>query len=237
MQILKSLYGLKQARKAWNSKLTSYLLAIGFTASMSDTSLFMKTDNTNIIILLLYGDNIILTGSSVTRIQLVVQEKSIVFDLKDLGKLTYFLCLQIEYKLNGDIFVNQSKYIKDLIYKAGMDYCKPANTPYKPHNQLLMIEEKLIGDLNTYRSIISSLQYLIFTRPDIAFAVNAVCQYMNSPTEIHFGAVKRILRYLQGTVQRVFFTISDMLHCISWRKPYFMAIKEVNFSFKKFYRS
>ncbi|CAN6685451.1 unnamed protein product [Malus baccata var. baccata] len=140
---------------------------------VSDTSLFMKTDSVDIIILLLYVDDIILTGSSSVKVQNVVQELSTVFDLKDLGRLTYFLSLQIQYKSNGDIFVHQAKYIKDLIHKSGMDSCKPAATPCKPHSQLL---------------------------PDIAFAVNAVCQYMNSPTEIHFGAVKRILRYLQGTL-------------------------------------
>ncbi|KAM1712704.1 hypothetical protein ACFX12_023548 [Malus domestica] len=199
-KLLKSLYGLKQAPRAWNSKFTSYLLAMGFTASVSDTSLFMKSDSVDIIILLLYVDDIILTGSSSVKVQNVVQELSTVFDLKDLGRLTYFLGLQIQYKSNGDIFVHQAKYIKDLIHKSGMDSCKPATTPCKPHSQLLCSEGTLLADPSTYRSVVGSLQYLTFTRPDIAFAVNAVCQYMNSPTEIHFGAVKRILRYLQGTL-------------------------------------
>ncbi|XP_028948155.1 uncharacterized mitochondrial protein AtMg00810-like [Malus domestica] len=173
---------------------------MGFTASVSDTSLFMKTDFADIIILLLYVDDIILTGSSSVKVQNVVQELSTVFDLKDLGRLTYFLGLQIQYKSNGDIFVHQAKYIKDLIHKSGMDSCKPAATPCKPHSQLLCSEGSLLADPSTYRSVVGSLQYLTFTRPDIAFAVNTVCQYMNSLTEIHFGDVKRILRYLQGTL-------------------------------------
>ncbi|KAM1015936.1 hypothetical protein ACFX2A_046675 [Malus domestica] len=105
-KLLKSLYGLKQAPRAWNSKFSSYLVTMGFTASVFDTSLFIKTDNNDILILLLYVDDIILTGSCVTKVQLVVQELSSVFDLKDLGKLTYFLGLQIQYKPIGDIFVN-----------------------------------------------------------------------------------------------------------------------------------
>lgn len=96
----------------------------------------------------------------------------------------------------GTSLFNRSKYIKDLVHKVGMDFCKLAITPCKPHNQMMMAEEKLLEDPNTYRSIFSSLQYLTFTRPDIAFAVIAVCQYMSSPTDIHFGAVKQILRYL-----------------------------------------
>ena len=197
-KLLKSLYGLKQAPRAWNSKFTSYLLAMGFTVSASDTSLFMKIDSTYIIILLLYVDDIILTGSSSIKIHNVVQELSSVFDLKDFGKLTYFLGLQIQYRSNGDIFVHQAKYIKDLIHKSGMESCKPAATSCKPHSQLLCSEGTLLADPSIYRSIVGSLQYLTFTRPDIAFAVNTVCQYMNSPTELHFGAVKRIIRYLQG---------------------------------------
>lgn len=136
-----------------------------------------------------------------STIQIVIQELSTVFDLKDLGQLTYFLGLQIQYKSNGDIFVNQSKYIKYLVHNAGMDSCKPATTPCKPHNQMMMTEGKLLEDPSTYKSIVGSLQYLTFTRSDIAFIVTAVCQYMNSPTDIHFSDVKRILRYLQGTLQ------------------------------------
>ncbi|CAN6693356.1 unnamed protein product [Malus baccata var. baccata] len=132
--------------------------------SASDTSLFTKKDGNDIVILLLYVDDIILTGSNSLNVQKVIDELSEVFELKDMGQLTYFLGLQIAYKSNGDIFVNQAKYIKDLIHKAGMDSCKSANTPY------------------------------------IAYAVNTVCQFMNSPTEMHYGAVKRILRYLQGTL-------------------------------------
>ncbi|KAM3001281.1 hypothetical protein FF2_037593 [Malus domestica] len=212
-KLLKSLYGLKQAPSAWNSKFTSYLVTMGFTASVSDTSLFIKTDNNDIIILLLYVDDIILTGSCVTKVQLVVQELSSVFDLKDLGKLTYFLGLQIQYKPNEDIFVNQSKYIKDLLHKAGMDSCKPANTPCKPHNQMMMTEGELLSDPSSYRSIIGSLQYLTFTRPDIAFAVNTVCQHMHSPTEVHFGSVKRILRYLHGTMQHgIVYSSQSQIH-------------------------
>lgn len=130
---------------------------MGFYASMSNTSLFMKKDGTDIIILLLYVDDIILTGSNSVKVHQVIHELSEVFDLKDLGKLTYFLGLQITYQSNGDIFVNQSKYIKDLIHKAGMDSCKPASIPCKPHNSLLVTEAIPFSDPTFYRSIVGSL--------------------------------------------------------------------------------
>lgn len=123
------------------------------------------------------------------------------FELKDMGKLIYFLGLQIHYRANGDIFVNQSKYIKDLIHKAGMDSCKPATTPCKPHQQLIDAEGTVLTDLTLYRSLVGSLQYLTFTRPYIAYADNSICQFMSLPTKSHFASVKRILRYLQGTLQ------------------------------------
>ncbi|KAM1023651.1 hypothetical protein ACFX2A_045494 [Malus domestica] len=198
-KLIKSLYGLKQAPRAWNSKFTSYLAAMNFQVSASDTSLFIKKDDSDIVILLLYVDDIILTGSNSVKIQKMIDELSEVFELKDMGQLTYFLGLQISYKDNGDIFLNQSKYIRDVIHKAGMDSCKPAATPCKPHDQLVISGGSLLTDPSLYRSIVGSLQYLTFTRPDIAYVVNTVCQFMKSPMEMHYAAVKRILRYLQGT--------------------------------------
>ncbi|KAM2102749.1 hypothetical protein ACFX1T_000977 [Malus domestica] len=199
-KLVKSLYGLKQAPRAWNEKFTSFLQAIGFEASLSDSSLFVKTDGVHVVILLLYVDDIILTGSSTSLIQSVITTLSEVFYLKDMGRLAYFLGLQVIYKPNGDLVISQAKYVKDLLHKAGMDDCKSCSTPCKPHNQILTTAGNLLPDPTLYRSLVGALQYLTFTRPDIAFAVNTVCQYMSAPTDVHFGMVKRILIFLQGTI-------------------------------------
>lgn len=111
--------------------------------------------------------------------------------------------LQIKYKSNGDIFVNQEKYVKDLVHKAGMDNCKPCITPCKPHSYVLVDECDLLTEPTLYRSLVGALQYLTFTRPDIAFVVNIVCQFMNASTDVHFGLVKKLIRYLQGTIKCV----------------------------------
>lgn len=97
-KLIKSLYGLMQAPRAWNFKFTSYLVVLDFTASPSNTSLFVKYDGTDTIVLLLYVDDIILIGSNSSKVQNVITELSEVFKLKDMGKLTYFLGLQIHYK-------------------------------------------------------------------------------------------------------------------------------------------
>nr|XP_017188293.2 uncharacterized protein LOC108173553 [Malus domestica] len=166
---------------------------------MSDTSLFVKANGSDVILLLLYVNDIILTGSNTEKIQSVIDSLADVFDLKDMGTLLYFLGLQIHYNVDGSLFVNQSKYTKELVKKAGMEHCKPTSTPSKPHSQLLTTEGIPLSDPTHYRSLVGALQYLTFTRPDIAHSVNVVCQYMTNPTESQMHLVKRIIRYLQGT--------------------------------------
>ena len=95
-KLIKSLYVLKQGPRAWNSKFTSYLPAMGFKSSASDSSLFVKQCENDIVILLLYVDDIIITGSNPSKVQRIITELSEVFELKDMGRLTYFLGLQIK---------------------------------------------------------------------------------------------------------------------------------------------
>ncbi|KAL6291909.1 hypothetical protein ACE6H2_000051 [Prunus campanulata] len=168
--------------------------------SHSDPSLFVKISDSAIVVLLLYVDDIILTGSNPHVIQEVITDLGSVFDLKDLGPLTFFLGLQISYRSNGDLFISQQKYAKDLLVKAGMESCRSCPTPSKPHTQVLPTDGEPLKEPSVYRSIVGALQYLTFTRPDLAYSVNTVCQFMNSPTEVHFQLVKRILRYIQGTL-------------------------------------
>ncbi|CAL2255541.1 unnamed protein product [Prunus armeniaca] len=141
------------------------------------------------------------TGSSDQLIQRVVTDLSEVFEMKDMGQLTFFLGLQISYNSSGDIFVSQTKYVKDLLHKAGMSSCRACATPCKPHTQVLQTDGEPLADPTMFRSLVGALQYLTFTRLDLAYAVNHVCQYMNNPTEVHYFLVKRILRYVQGTLE------------------------------------
>ncbi|KAI5335957.1 hypothetical protein L3X38_026091 [Prunus dulcis] len=147
-----------------------------------------------------YGDDIILTGSNADLVQTVVDDLSSVFEMKDMGRLAYFLGLQIAYSVSGGLFVNQIKYAKDLLHKAGMQSCRACSTPCKPHNQILTESGELLSNPTMFRSVVRALQYLTFIRPDLAYAINTVCQYMNSPTDVHWLLVKRILRYVQGTM-------------------------------------
>ncbi|CAL9022228.1 unnamed protein product [Prunus brigantina] len=109
----------------------------------------------------------------------------VLFEMKDMGRLAYFLGLQIAYPVSGGLFVSQTKYAKDLLHKAGMHSCRACSTPCKPHNQILTDIGEPLSDPTMFRSVVGALQYLTFTRPDLAYAVNTVCQYMNSPTDVH----------------------------------------------------
>ncbi|VVA36046.1 Hypothetical predicted protein, partial [Prunus dulcis] len=115
-RLLKSLYGLKQAPQAWNERFTTHLLTLGFIQSLADTSLFVKASGSDLLVLLLYVDDIILTGNNGVLIQQTIS-LSCEFDMKDLSQLTYFLGLQVQYTSTG-IHVNQSKYATNLLIKA-----------------------------------------------------------------------------------------------------------------------
>uniref|UniRef100_A0A2N9FSR2 Reverse transcriptase Ty1/copia-type domain-containing protein n=1 Tax=Fagus sylvatica TaxID=28930 RepID=A0A2N9FSR2_FAGSY len=197
----KSLYGLKQAPRAWFERFTSHLLTLGFKASVADASLFILSHKSVTIYLLLYVDDIIITGNNSSAVSNIISQLSAAFELKDLGPLRYFLGLQIDYK-KGGFFVHQRKYLTDLLHKFTLTDCKAASTPIATTPLLTSTSTELLSDPTPYRSLVGALQYATFTRPDITFAVNRVCQFMHKPSPAHLVAAKRILRYLKGTLDR-----------------------------------
>uniref|UniRef100_A0A2N9J0P4 Cysteine-rich receptor-like protein kinase 10 n=1 Tax=Fagus sylvatica TaxID=28930 RepID=A0A2N9J0P4_FAGSY len=172
-QLHKSLYGLKQAPRAWFERFTSHLLTLGFSASVADASLFILHHGSTTVYLLLYVDDIIITGNNPTAISDIITQLSNAFELKDLGPLRYFLGLQIDYKKVG-LFVHQHKYITDLLTKFHMTECKAASTPIATTSSLSTTTTDLLSDPTPYRSLVGALQYATFTRPDITFAVNRI---------------------------------------------------------------
>jgi hypothetical protein len=150
-----------------------------------------------VLYLLLYVDDIIITGSAPTAVTALIDNLAAAFELKDLGPLKFFLGLQIEYQPNG-FFVHQSKYALDLLARHNMTTCKPCSTPFVSGSKPASMA--FLNDPTSFRSLIGALQYLTFTRPDLSFAVNSLCQHMQSPTEGHLVAAKRVLRYVHGTL-------------------------------------
>nr|KYP50032.1 Retrovirus-related Pol polyprotein from transposon TNT 1-94 [Cajanus cajan] len=195
----KSLYGLKQAPRAWFDKLTSVLLKLGFNKSKCDPSLFIFSTSTVTIFMLVYVDDIILTGNSPSMLQKFVTQLNDIFSLKDLGALDYFLGIEVKSLSQGKLLLSQAKYITDLLTKVKMEDSKSISTPMIGGQQLAK-EGTPFDDPTLYRSVVGALQYATITRPEIAFSVNKVSQFMCSPMEEHWKVVKRILRYLKGTV-------------------------------------
>jgi histone deacetylase 1/2 len=138
------------------------------------------------------------TSSSSEAISALLRDLKSDFALKDLGDLSYFLGIEVKKEKDG-ILLSQEKYALDILKKAGMSCCKPSPTPLSSSEKLTKHEEELLGpeDGTRYRSIVGALQYLTLTRPDLSFSVNKVCQYLHSPTCVHWSAVKRILRYIR----------------------------------------
>ncbi|CAN0862290.1 Retrovirus-related Pol polyprotein from transposon TNT 1-94 [Linum grandiflorum] len=194
----RSLYGLKQAPRAWFEKFQQTILSTGFTQSLNDPSLFTKRSVTGITALLLYVDDMILTGDDNEDILAVKQVLRDSFKLKDLSPLSYFLGLEVQRSSRG-IFVCQRKYIDDLLTEAHHSICTPASTPMEINLKMSKEDGELLSEPTLYRKIVGSLIYLISTRPDIAYAVQVVSQFMGTPRKPHLDAVFRIMRYLQGT--------------------------------------
>ncbi|CAM8886571.1 unnamed protein product [Rhodiola kirilowii] len=200
-KLQKALYGLKQSPRAWYAKLSTRLHQLGFKPSRADTSLFILCRPQLTIYMLVYVDDIIITGSCPDSINGLIKSLSSSFPIKDLGQLNYFLGLEVLHN-SGGLVLSQRKYALDLLHRSAMENCKPTSTPLSTTEKLSREHGRPLGkdDALKYRSIVGGLQYLTLTRPDISFAVNKVCQYLSKPTDAHWEAAKRILRYVKGTI-------------------------------------
>jgi histone deacetylase 1/2 len=196
----KALCGLKQALRAWYSRLSAKLHERGFLPSKANTSLFLYQKSGVTIFVLIYVDDIIVTGSSDHAISTLLKNLTAHFAIKDLGNLHYFLGIEVKRTFDG-LLLTQEKYAHDLLAKVGMLDCKAAPTPLSTSELLSLHDGTLLGpdESSQYRSIVGALQYLTLTRPDLAFSVNKVCQYLHAPTTAHWTAAKRILRYVKAT--------------------------------------
>jgi histone deacetylase 1/2 len=200
-RLQKSLYGLKQSPRAWYSKLSSKLQSLGFVPSQADTSLFIFIDKRVVIYILIYVDDIIITGSCKPAVDILMAKLCRSFAVKDLGKLSYFLGVEVTDTPSG-IALTQTKYASDILRRVNMHNCKDIATPMSSTERLSKFSGTSLTDdmAFSYRSTVGALQYLCLTRPDISFAVNRVCQFLATPTDVHWSAVKRILRYVKGTI-------------------------------------
>ena len=199
-KLKKALYGLKQAPRAWYGEIDSYFIGKGFQRSHNEPTLYIKTEGkSDILIVSLYVDDLVFTGSSESLIKTFKEEMMKKYEMSDLGLLHYFLGIEICQNEDG-IFISQKKYAKTILKKFGMGGCKSVPTPLVVNEKLQNEDGSKEVDASIYRSLVGSLLYLTATRPDIMYAASLLSRFMHKPTQIQFGTAKRVLRYIQGSI-------------------------------------
>jgi hypothetical protein len=206
-RLKKALYRLKQAPRAWYGRIDSFLTSLGFTKTKVDHNLYFKVMNDESVILLLYVDDLFLTGEE----KLITDcKKKLVaeFEMKDLGLMHYFLGLEV-WKSPRKIFLNQGKYAAEILKRFDMLECKAMNTPMETNLKLMVDTSLELVDATLYRHIIGSLMYLTNTRLDICFAVNTLSQYLVEPKHVHLVVAKHVMKYLKDTLDYGLYYIGD----------------------------
>ncbi|KAK9069547.1 hypothetical protein SSX86_011451 [Deinandra increscens subsp. villosa] len=198
-KLTKSLYGLKQAPRAWFHWFARYITKCGFKSSASDSSLFVYHHGNEMAYVLLYVDDIIQTASTTTLLERIIKLLSSEFKMSDPGSLHHFLGIWVDDS-NGGLILSQSQYALDILSRANMSNCKPSSTPVETGSKLEAASGPSFSDGPLYHSLAGALQYLTITRLDITYAVQQVCLFMHDPREPHFQFLKRILRYIRGTI-------------------------------------
>ncbi|KAL5571449.1 hypothetical protein UlMin_021046 [Ulmus minor] len=175
------------------------MLKSGYKQSQGDHTLFIKhSQDGKVTVLLVYVDDIIITGDNEIERERLKECLTKEFDIKEWGRLKYFLGIEVAHSQQG-IFISQQKYVTDLLKETGKLGCKPAVIPVDPNQKLGEAPEDLAVDREMYQRLVGKLIYLSHTRPDIAYAVSMVSQFMHSPREVHLQVVYQILHYLKGS--------------------------------------
>ncbi|PKU86279.1 Retrovirus-related Pol polyprotein from transposon TNT 1-94 [Dendrobium catenatum] len=198
-RLKKALYGLKQSPREWFATLTGHLQSLGFSNSSSNPSLLIYHKNGIQMYFLVYVDDIILTGNCSKAINTLLDNLKTTFTMRDLGSLSQFLGIQTVHTTYG-VHLNQSRFAQSILERAGMLNCKSVSTPSSSKISVTNDSNNSFSNPTLYRQLAGCLQYLTLTRPDIAYTVNKVCQHMQNPTNAHFEGLKRLLRFVHGTI-------------------------------------
>ena len=205
----RGLYGLKQAARLWNETIDDFLKSRGYRSAGADGCVYIKSfkdpnGHIKFIILLLYVDDIVPVGNDIS---LMAAEKAALceeYDMVDNGEISSVLGLKITRDRKNRVFtISQPSYLLEMLKKFRMENCNPVGTPLEPGRQFTKIDEEDVAfDTKIYQQAIGCLTYAsVCTRPDISAAVGVLSQFMSQPSEAHWSGVKRVLRYIKGTLQ------------------------------------
>jgi hypothetical protein len=199
LELVKAIYGLKQASRVWNETFDVYVRSIDFQVSAYDPCLYIKIVDGHCVLLLVYVDDVLVTGSSVEMIARTKSDLKKRFEMTDSGKCAFVLGIELVDNADGSVTMCQRRYVDDILKRFGMNDCKAVISPADLSTRLVPSDAATKIDA-PYREAVGALMHLMTaTRPDIAFAVGLVSRFMENPQLEHWIAVKRIMRYLQGT--------------------------------------
>ncbi|KAL5785970.1 hypothetical protein ACOSQ2_008362 [Xanthoceras sorbifolium] len=203
----KSLYGLKQASRQWFAKFSEAICSAGYVQSRADYSLFTRKQGKSFTALLIYVDDILITGNDPNSIAATKEFLHSNFRIKELGNLKYFLGIEVSTSKNG-IFIFQRKYALEIITDAGLLGAAPIDTPMEKGLKL-SDKSDLLKDSSQYRRLVGRLIYLTVSRPDRTYAVHVLSRFMHQPRKLHMEAALRVVRYLKGAPGKGLFFSSN----------------------------
>ena len=195
-RLKRSIYGLKQAARAWNEAIHKEIVNLNFRQNTSDPCLY--TSDTGIF-LLIYVDDILVIGSDTAVMDEVMDKLKTKFVIKNLGNISKYLGIEVQKDENGNFLISQSKYIMDIVKDAGLENAKPSKYPMDSGYFKLDHSIKLESN-EEYRRIIGQLLFVsINSRPDISVCVSILGRKVSCPSQMDLNEAKRIIRYLKGT--------------------------------------
>ena len=201
LKLNRSLYGLKQSGRMWNSLLHSFLVGESFVRSDADNCVYTKHTESSKLIIIVWVDDIIIASSDSDDMDRIKQSLSRRFRMKDFGCIKSFLGIDFEF-VGQDVKMNQKKYTETILQRFKMDDCNPKQIPCDMNTAKLEFDDdsEMLPDSKPYREIVGSLIYLMTcTRPDICYLVTKLSQHLDKPRVSHFNLAKFVLKYLKGT--------------------------------------
>ncbi|GJW76447.1 ribonuclease H-like domain, reverse transcriptase, RNA-dependent DNA polymerase [Tanacetum coccineum] len=197
-RLIKALYGLRQAPRAWNIKLDNTLKSLDFKKCALEQAIYTKTSRDSTLLIGLYVDDLIITGTPKKEIDKFKAQMEEKFEMSDLELLAYYLGIEVT-QTSGDISIKQTAYANKILKEAGMIDCNETLIPMDPGTRLTKITEGTMVNSTEYQSLIRCLRYLLHTRPDLSYSVGLLSRFMQEPREQHMKAIRKVLHYVKGT--------------------------------------
>ncbi|GJW52222.1 ribonuclease H-like domain, reverse transcriptase, RNA-dependent DNA polymerase [Tanacetum coccineum] len=197
-KLTKALYGLRQAPRAWNVKLDQTLKSLDFKKCNLEQAVYTKRSKTSTLIVGVYVDDLIITGTPRKEIDLFKSQMKDKFEMSDLGLLAYYLGIEVT-QTGGEITIKQTGYINKILKESSMMESNDTKIPMDPGTKLVKAEDGNSVDATYYRSLIGSLRYLLHTRPDLSYSVRLLIKFRQDPKDHHLKAIKQVIRYIKGT--------------------------------------